>query len=63
VSISSNITVFVLSAFVKMVFIASITLEISPPEATFARDLSGSDIFVDIKNSTLSIPFSHSSQS
>ena len=46
-----------LSLSAKIVFIASITRDISPPDATLARGLSPSEIFVDIRNSTLSHPF------
>ena len=61
VSISSKITVSILSLWAKIVFIASITLEISPPEATLASGFNPSETFVEIKNSILSIPFNESS--
>ncbi len=41
----------------KILFIASITLESSPPEATFDSGFKGSPVFVEIKNFTRSIPF------
>ena len=40
----------------KIDFIASITREISPPDATFASGFKSSEIFVEIKNSTSSQP-------
>ena len=56
VSISSKITVFISSLCAKIDLIANITREISPPDATFASGFISSEMLVDIKNSTLSIP-------
>ena len=61
-SISSKIIVFMLSVWAKMVLIASITREISPPDAIFASGLGVSEMLVEIKNSTLSAPFALKSQ-
>ena len=57
----SKITVSTESAFAKTVFKASITLEISPPDATFINGFKFSEIFVEIKNSILSKPVLHKS--
>ena len=54
-------TVSILSLWAKIVLIASMTLEISPPDATLAKGFNPSEIFVEIKNSTLSKPFGESS--
>ena len=62
VSISSKTTVSISSACAKIDFIASITREISPPDATFANGFKSSEIFVEIKNSILSIPLIFNSQ-
>ena len=39
-----------------MDFMASITREISPPDATFARGFKSSETLVEIRNSTSSAP-------
>ena len=46
-----------LSTFAKTVFIASIILDISPPEAIFESSFSSSPLLVHTINSTLSKPF------
>ena len=56
-SISSNINIPTLSVFAITVFIASIILDISPPEAIFVSSFSSSPIFVQIINITSSNPF------
>ena len=50
-----------LSLCAKIDLIASITREISPPDATFASGFKSSETLVEIKNSTLSIPSEQSS--
>ena len=55
-SISSNISVCVSSFPAITVFIASIILDSSPPEATFESGFNGSPTFVDIINLTESPP-------
>ena len=56
VSISSKIIVSISSSPASIDLIASIILDNSPPEATFAKDFTSSPGFVEIKNSTSSCP-------
>ena len=58
VSISSKIKTDVLSVLASTVFIASIILDISPPDAILLNSFSSSPTFVFMKNTTLSFPFS-----
>ena len=57
VSISSKITVLMVSPKTSTVLMASITLEISPPEAILESGWTSSPKFVRIKNSTSFLPF------
>ena len=50
VSISSNISVLTGSVFAKIVLIASIILDSSPPEAILERGFKGAPAFTEIKN-------------
>lgn len=58
VSISSKIKVSVSSRSARIVLIASMIRDSSPPETTFASGRIASPGFVEIKNSTASVPFS-----
>ena len=57
VSISSKIITETLSTAENTVLIASITREISPPDAVLFKGASSFETFVEIKNSTLFLPF------
>lgn len=63
VSISSNIRVGMSSVSAITDFNASMIRDSSPPEAISERGLSGSPGFVEMRNDTLSTPFSLSSVS